>query len=79
MNKLKKYFMALKDKANHMLVTTKVSCCFCRAANHVSFDLTPTMVNFKANCGYCGRDFCYDVELRFLTQSFDPKKLRRVK
>ena len=77
MNRLRRYFQALREK--DMLVTTKVSCCFCGSANFVSFDLQPNMVNFKAECERCGKKFCYDVELKFITQTFDPKKIRRVK
>ena len=79
MSKIRRYYEAIKKQTEPtMLVATKVWCCFCGAGNTVTFDLSAAMINFKANCYQCEKDFCYDVELRFFTESFDPAKLRAV-
>lgn len=76
MGKLKEYFLALIEKANKMLAVTEVYCFFCGVPNVISFDLKPHLKNLITQCCSCDKDFSFDVEVKFISESFDPTKLR---
>ena len=54
----------------------KVSCPFCGHANQIdpsAYNGVQELINLYDQCEHCRRVYGFDIEINYLTTSFDPK------